>query len=594
MSGYWQNQKGTAFFGHRRLSIIDLSPAGTQPMESASGRFSICLNGEIYNHAALRGGLVSHGYPFKGASDTETLLALIDIEGIDSALRKSKGMFAFALWDRDHERLSLVRDRAGEKPVFYFESGGTVAFASELGAIIECARPKLELCPDGLRYYLSKGYLPNDASIFKGVKKVLPGEIVSFSNDTSVTREFYWKWDQGAYSDVKTVAEARETLADLLRQSVSQQMVSDVPLGAFLSGGIDSSLIVSEMTSLSSSPVKTFSVGFEDPRFDESQYANRVAKLLGTEHHLVRICEKDLLDLVPEAIGKYDEPFADSSQIPTYFIMKYARQFVTVCLSGDGGDELFLGYERYQKASQLWNRAKTIPRTLRPAVGKSIRFAVDQMSRLAPNRLSEVSKERYGRYARAIENGSFEYFYDTMISTWQDWEPILVGDCEQKSFPGETSDPADASSRMRQTDFAGYLSGDILVKVDRAAMGVSLETRVPLLDREIIDFAFSIDPNWHEHEMGPKSLLKSILYERLPRSLFERPKKGFSIPLASWLRGPLRDWADGLLDELENDQLLNGDLVRRYWNQHQSGQEDWHTRIWNVLMYLAWKQRNGI
>ena len=609
-SGHWLDEEAGVALGHRRLAIVELSEAGHQPMMSPSGRLVLAYNGEIYNHVALRRALEDAGVApnWRGGSDTETLLAAIDAWGLDRALRESVGMFAIALWDRTTRRLDLVRDRMGEKPLYYGWQGRSFLFGSELKALTAHPAFAGEIARPALAEVLRHGHVGEDRSIYRGIAKVRPGEIVTLHHGRAqVERRRYW--DGAAIAAARrpappTEAETTDHLESLLRDAVRDQMAADVPLGAFLSGGIDSSLIVALMARLSDRPVHSFSIGFNEARYDEAGHARAVAAHLGTDHTELYVSDRDLMDVVPRLPDIYDEPFADSSQIPTFLVAQMARRDVTVALSGDGADELFGGYGRYGHALRLRAQLARMPDRLRQmAVGGVQALPAGALTRLlGPILRTPQGKQPIGQrlhrladYARA---GDLESLHRAMVSVWRDPLQAVRGVAEPDglltTLPPPRGDLGDVE-RMMQLDLLTYMVDDILAKVDRATMAVSLESRAPLLDHRVVEYALSLpqDLKWRPDET--KVLLRRVLYRHVPRALIERPKMGFEVPIGLWLRGGLRDWAESLLDprRLREDGYFDADVIVRMWREHLSGRFNWGAQLWCVLMVQAWLDRRG-
>ncbi len=597
--GQWLDATAGIALGHRRLAILDLSAAGHQPMLSGSGRYVLVLNGEIYNHLELRAQLNSAGPApaWRGHSDTESLLAGFDAWGIDATLAKSVGMFAFAVWDREQRTLTLARDRLGEKPLYYGWQGGVLLFGSELKSLRVHPRWRAQIDRASLAAFLRRGFIAAPRSIYEQVYKLPPGTSLRFSADPGPAAA-----GTGAYRDAvpraywslrETVAagraqpfsggpeEAAAELLSLLQRSVALQSIADVSLGAFLSGGVDSSLVVALLQSGSSRPVKTFTIGFREARFDEAPHARAVAAHLSTEHTELMVSAADAQRVIPQLPRIYDEPFGDSSAIPTVLVSQLARSQVTVSLSGDGGDELFGGYGRYQRTADIWRRVASLPRSLRAPAAAFARAAAPAAGRHAP------LLRRGASYLRSESLGDC---YAVQFS--QDaGEPCLVSGIESGEMPAETIDPADRPwDPMMFEDTTGYLPDDILVKVDRAAMAVSLESRVPLLDHRIVEFAWRLPPALKVREGQGKWLLKKLLRERVPASLIDRPKMGFGVPVGDWLRGPLRDWGESLLSapRLRAQGLLDVARVRARWQQFQQGGRISSDAVWPLLMFEAW------
>ncbi len=619
--GLWL-ENGVAL-GHRRLSILDLSAAGAQPMVSACGRFVIAFNGEIYNHLDLRADLEATGAApaWRGHSDTETLLAAFAHWGLDETLRRAAGMFALALWDRREHRLSLARDRMGEKPLYWGWAGRALVFGSELKALRAHPAFPRAICPDALAHYLRFTYVPAPRSIHPGVFKLEPGCVLEIDGRfpavapdaplrpgdahgaLSVRR--YWSLndtiDAGRQAPITDEAEAIEAVASVLAAAVGRQMVADVPLGAFLSGGIDSSLVVALMQAQAQRPVRSFTIGFDDPAFDESPHAEAVARHLGTDHHTLTVTEADARAVIPRLPDLYDEPFADSSQIPTHLVCRAARAHVTVALSGDGGDELFGGYNRYFWGPRVWNRLAWMSPAMRHALGAAIGAvptgAWDRIGTLAPGRFAIArAGDKAHRLAARLRNvDDLDGLYRSLVSEWPGAAMIPALGAEA---PSQLDDPLpraladDPVGRMMAQDMRSYLPDDILCKVDRAAMAVSLETRVPFLDADMLTLAARIPAAMKIRGGTGKWILRQVLYRHVPPALIERPKAGFGIPVGSWLRGPLRDWADALLDpqRLAADGLLDPAPIRRAWIEHCEGRRDWTVRLWTILMLMAWRE----
>lgn len=615
-AGYWLDPAAGIALGHRRLAVVDLSPNGSQPMVSSTGRYIIGLNGEIYNHQELRRSLkirnerelsslaAKPAITWRGQSDTETLLMAIEAWGLEGALEKVNGMFAFGLWDRELKTLTLCRDRFGEKPLYYGWQGrgskATFMFASDLAAFKRHPEFLADIDRDSLSRYMCHNCIGEDNSIYKDIKKLAPGHLLSVSLAHREPR--VWPW----YSTVNminksvlepfqgTAEEAADDLHKLLLEVVGEQMVSDVPLGAFLSGGVDSSLIVALMQSQSQTSISTYSIGFHEPGYDEAAHAQRVAKHLNTNHNEVYVTSQDALNVIPDLPKIYTEPFADSSQIPTYLVSKLARQDVTVSLSGDAGDELFCGYNRYQFTDKLWRKLKHVPLPIRDA-GVTIATAMPSMlldgigSAIGVPRLSEkLVKARSVICAQSIDE-----LYLGLVSHWSSPDNAVLGVAEAQeisSLATNSLEALDPVQRMMAYDFIGYLPNDILVKVDRAAMSLGLETRVPFLDRRIVEFAWSLPLNYKLKGGVTKWPLREVLYRYVPPNLIERPKMGFGLPIGNWLRTSLRGWAEDLLDEqrLRSDGYFNPAMIRKKWSEHLSGQSNWQYHLWDVLVFQSW------
>jgi asparagine synthase (glutamine-hydrolysing) len=609
-SGSWFDPEGASapFLAHRRLSIVDLSPAGAQPMVSASGRLVIAFNGEVYNHTALRAELETTGKApaWRGHSDTEVMLAAIEAWGLEAALHRFVGMFAFALWDTAARRLTLVRDRLGVKPLYVARSTGGVAFASELAALREVPGVDLAVSPEGLTSFLEAGCVQGESSIHVGVRRVLPGTWLSWDDAASApTARRWWSAADVARAGLAdpfrgTEEEAVEALEQLLFDAVSLRMVADVPLGAFLSGGVDSSVVVAAMQARSRRPVLTFSIGNEDRAYDESSAAAAVARHLGTEHVAGVVTARDALDFVARLPDLYDEPFADSSQIPTWLVSRLARQHVVVSLSGDGGDELFGGYVRHLTAARLRRAQRLAPRRLRHLLAQGIRGVSverwDEVFRrgrpLAPAlRLPGV---RMHKLASALATDTLDALYDASARHWSEEDGVLEGGWHGGRAAGMPAPPSELAdlpaSWMMYRDLVGYLPDDVLTKVDRASMAVGLEAREPLLDHRLLDFAWRLPETLKLGEGEGKRVLRRVLHRHVPASLTSGPKMGFAVPLGAWLRGPLRPWAESLLDAraLREVGVFSPGVVRSRWEAFLQGSRPWEHHLWDVLVYQAW------
>jgi asparagine synthase (glutamine-hydrolysing) len=604
--GFWFDPVKGIGLGHRRLSIIDLSSAGCQPMHSASGRYVIAFNGEIYNHSQLRQELVASGVilKWKGYSDTETLLAGFDAWGIEETVKRAIGMFAFSVWDNSENTLILGRDRIGEKPLYYGWQGGTFLFGSELKALKQHPDFKAEINRDAITLLLRHSYIPAPYSIYKGVAKLDPGCLLMISIADPEPRVWrYWSATDMVKNGVQqpfegTPDEAVDELERLTKDAIGLQMTADVPLGAFLSGGVDSSTVVALMQAQSSRPIKTFTIGFNEEGYNEAAHAKTVAQHLGTEHTELYVTPEQAMAVIPFLPDLYDEPFADSSQIPTFLVSQLAKQHVTVSLSGDAGDELFCGYNRYQITDKLWNKISMLPVPLRAALAKGIDIispqAWNNLATYIPrmNRLNNIG-DKLHKGAGVLASRSVDELYLGLVSHHSSPETWVVGGREPLTLlNNNTPDLAGLGDvqRMMALDLMTYLPDDILVKVDRAAMGVSLETRIPFLDHRIIEFAWSLPQSIKLKDGLSKWPLRQVLYRHIPKDLIDRPKMGFGVPLDKWLRGPLRDWAESLLDEgrLRQEGFLHPEPIRILWSEHLSGRHNWASQLWNVLMFQAW------
>ncbi len=618
----WLDAEARAGLGHRRLSILELSPAGHQPMHSACGRYVIVFNGEIYNHLELRQEIVAagaHPGPWLGHSDTETLLAGFVHWGIKETLVRTVGMFAIAVWDRAERRLYLARDRLGEKPLYYGWVNGAFVFGSELKALRCYPGFDNPVDRDVVSLYMQFGYVPAPYGIYRHIYKLEPGCLLSMALADAATPpsavlfapvrfgtlniERYWSLstviDSGAQNPVTDEREAIDLLETALLQAVKLQSVADVPLGAFLSGGIDSSTIVALMQAQASRPVRTFTIGFDADGFNEADYAKAVARHLGTEHTEMYVSPRQALEVIPNLPHLYCEPFADSSQIPTFLLSKIARQHVTVALSGDAGDELFGGYNRYFWAGRVWNRLSWLPPSMRHLFGALVQQvpagAWDMLNHGLPqkHRVSRLGDKAHKLAYRMRTVNNLDDLYRSLVTEWPADSGVVPGARPLQTLLDTRltgSHMAAAELRMMAWDTMTYLPDDILHKVDRAAMGVSLETRVPFLDHRIAELAWRLPLHMKMRDGQGKWALRQVLYRHVPRKLIERPKAGFGVPLNQWLRGPLRDWAEALLDaqRLQQSGFLNAKLVREKWRQHLTGSHDWTSGLWAALMFQAW------
>lgn len=611
--GVWVDEVAGIALAHRRLSILDLSPAGHQPMVSASGRYVIAFNGEIYNHLDLRAALAKAGagetalINWRGHSDTETLLAGFDAWGIRATIEGCVGMFAFAVWDRKERVLTLGRDRLGEKPLYYGQQGASFIFGSELKALKAHPSFQADIDRDVLSLFMRHNYISAPHSIYQGIYKLQPGHFLTVSAERhEPVIEAYWSLSDIAESGCRnsldgSAQDVTDELERLLKSAVRQQMMADVPLGAFLSGGIDSSTVVALMQAQSGRPVKTFTIGFNEEGYNEAVHAKAVAHHLGTEHTELYVTPQQALDVIPKLPNLYCEPFADSSQIPTFLVSQLAKQHVTVSLSGDAGDELFSGYNRYVLGQKLWGKLSRAPVGLRAVAASGIRALspgtwnsiLSPFQALAPNsfRLANFG-DKLHKGAGVLAATRIDDLYLGLLTHWNPEEIVLNGREPTSVLNGSPPLLAglDQVQRMMALDAMTYLPDDILVKVDRAAMGVSLESRVPFLDHRVVEFAWRIPQSMKLRNGVGKWILREVLYRHVPKQLIERPKMGFGVPIDVWLRGPLKDWAEALLDEgrLRREGFFNPTPIRTKWAEHLSGKRNWQYLLWDVLMFQAW------
>lgn len=614
-AGFWTDANAGIGLVHRRLSIVDLSPAGHQPMMSTSGRYVIAFNGEIYNHKDLRTELANVGLvstavrDWRGHSDTETLLACFDAWGIERTLQQCVGMFAFAVWDKQTRELLLARDRLGEKPLYYGVQNGVLLFGSELKALK--AHPSFvgEIDRVAIALQMRHNYVPAPYSIYQGIRKLPAGSVLRLQAGVAPGDPTpYWSLCEAIASTrnqpfTGSDTDAVSALEKRLLKAVALQMQADVPLGAFLSGGVDSSTIVALMQAQSARPVKTFTIGFDEAGYNEAVHAKAVARHLGTEHTEMYVAPQQAMEVIPRLATLYDEPFSDSSQIPTFLVSQMARQHVTVSLSSDGGDELFGGYSRYRRAAGIWRKLLLLPGFSGAGLAGAIRsLPVAVWNRLAapilpmmPVRTRNVGDKAH-KFAALLEQNDRSSFYRGFLSHWANpSEIVLHGDEPPDYFnSGESAAGiSDFFETMMLTDTLNYLPDDILVKVDRAAMGVSLETRLPLLDHRVVEFAWQLPLHMKVRNEQGKWILRQVLDKYVPRELIERPKMGFGVPIDSWLRGPLRDWAESLLseDRLRREGFFNPMPIREKLAEHMSGQRNWQYLLWDVLMFQAWLEQ---
>jgi asparagine synthase (glutamine-hydrolysing) len=642
-SGAWVEEDIGLALGHRRLSIVDISEAGHQPMHSHSSRFIIAFNGEIYNHKELRAQLelLSRDSIWRGTSDTETLLAAFEHWGVEDTLDKLVGMFAISLWDKIEKKLYLIRDRFGEKPLYFgwinTPDDSVFAFGSELKCFRAYKGFSNKVSRVALKEYFRFMYVPAPYSIYENIFKLEAGcilildgappkaspdapphplEGIDFKYLNIIVKRWYSvkeRISSQAGKSFKSECVAYDALERQLQETIQIQSEADVPLGAFLSGGVDSSLIVALMQENQSKPVETFTIGFEDKRFDEAIYAKKVAKHLKTNHHELFVSASDAQSLIPKLPNMYDEPFADSSQIPTHFVSMSAKQEVTVSLSGDAGDELFGGYNRYLWAPALWNKIKWMPFLGRKAIGNSLSMlpidSWDQLEKIY-NYFNQGGKsivhlgDKIHKTARRLKTVySIDDLYKNLVSEWPNPEQLVIDSSATSSdYIVKILDEAlplkgmkNPESRMMYWDVMTYMTDDILCKVDRAAMGVSLETRVPFLDHRVAELAWQIPLQMKIHNGQGKWPLREILYKRVPKSLIERPKAGFGIPIGDWLRGPMREWVESLIstDRLSKEGYLEPMIVRQVWMEHLEGKRNWSFRLWSILMFQSWLEKNS-
>jgi asparagine synthase (glutamine-hydrolysing) len=616
-AGLWVDEKVGVALGFRRLSILDLSASGDQPMTSESGRYVIIFNGEVYNYRSLRAQLENEGAvsSFRGTSDTEVMLAAIQHWGLEMAVTRFNGMFAFVLWDREQHCLHLVRDRLGIKPLYYGWMGGSFLFGSELKALKQHPDFHAEVDRQALALYLRYNYVPTPLSIYRDIYKLTPGTILSMSPSTEANHQG-WKIEQHNYWSAREAVEksisdpfcgsedeALDELTQLMRSSIRERMLADVPLGAFLSGGIDSSNIVALMQKESSIPVRTFTIGFNVPGYNEARFASQIASHLGTEHTELYLNPDEAREIIPDLPVLYDEPFSDASQIPTFLVTKLARASVTVSLSGDGGDELFAGYSRHTWVPRIWRNFGWLPRKARkllawpigkisPRRWRGLEDRIFSSRQSIPQFLYKVQK-----LAEILAEDDPYAIYTSLRSHWKQPAEIVYG---TKPLPSNVVDPKDwptlpdLTHWLMYMDMVTYLPDDILTKVDRASMGVSLESRVPYLDdHRVVEFAWRLPLSMKVHKGKSKWLLRRMLYRSVPEELVERPKMGFSVPIDHWLRRELRDWAEALLDEgrLRDEGFFDPVFIRGRWDEHMEGKHNWQDQLWDILMFQAWLEQ---
>lgn len=607
-SGEWADAQAGIALGHRRLSILDLSPAGHQPMVSASKRYVIIFNGEIYNFKELRAELKKVGMDFNGHSDTEVLLESIAYHGLEKTLAALNGMFAFALWDRDERSLTLARDRIGKKPLYYGWCGNTFLFGSELKSLRSHPNFDDEIDRGALGQFIQNTWLNGPPTIYKSIKKLAPGsylKVVQAGFHDRAEPKVYWSAMKVAKNGIEnpfssTYEHATDRLDNLLRDSIKHRMIADVELGALLSGGIDSSLVVSMMQAQSNRQVKTFSIGFHEATHNEAIHAKKVAEYLGTDHTEMYVTPQECMDVIPKLPQMYDEPFGDVSQIPTYLVSKLAHEKVKVVLSGDGGDELFGGYTRYFRCIEHWKKHENVPSALKPMIGQGMHGAAKFLWVMLGNTKTNAEIKDWRRFgaklekrARRIDAKSSLELFVRMMARCKNVDEIVLGSQNSDTFLSNQRlwpDINEPILNMMLMDTMCYLPDDILVKVDRASMATSLEARCPLLDKNIFEFAWQLPFEMKVDATGGKRILKNVLARYLPKELTERKKMGFGVPIGKWLRGPLRDWAEELLDpaKINKQSFLNSSSVQRLWQQHQSGWRNHNDILWSILMFQAW------
>jgi asparagine synthase (glutamine-hydrolysing) len=612
--GEWFDPSHRVALAHRRLAIVDLTEEGRQPMRSASGRYTIVFNGEIYNFLRIRADLEKLGHRFRGHSDTEVMLAAFEEWGLEPSLCRFVGMFAFGLWDSAQEELTLVRDRLGKKPLYYSVANGRLIFGSEIKALRVFPGFGAKVDRQALTLYLRYKYVPAPQTIYEGVSKLEPAHFVRFKarrhSVVELERRCFWnagevQAEASANGLPESLNEATEQLDELLHDAVQLRMIADVPLGAFLSGGVDSSLVVALMQTVSSRPVRTFTIGFNEDGYNEAQHAKAVARHLGTEHTEVYLTANETLAIIPELPLMYDEPFADSSQIPTALVCAMARQHVTVALSGDGGDEGFGGYSRYAQARDIWGRMSHVPAVILRSMSRGIQHVpmtfwecLAKLSR--PIASGKLRADGFGyrmlRLADRLGCATPQQLYRHLMSYWLAPMKLVIDGAEPRDVLADAPNKDDLDQfvdQMMLLDTLTYLPDDILVKVDRASMAVALEVRAPLLDHRVLEFAWRLPLALKLHDGRGKSVLRKVLSRYVPERLFERPKTGFAVPIDRWLRGPLRDWAESLLDErrLEREGYLRASPIRKVWQSLLNGQSEWiygGDLLWSVLMFQAW------
>ena len=613
--GIWLSDELPLALGHRRLSIQDLSPLGAQPMHSQSGKYTITYNGEIYNFKEIRQVLEGLGHSFRGGSDTEVLIAAIEEWSLPSAIERMHGMFAFALFDHESKTLTLCRDRMGEKPIYYGWVDDCFVFSSELKAIACVFKNHLEIDREAQSAYMRFGYVPGPHSVYRGIKKLVPGHYAVLDLDRNHIDKgaphlnSYWDLHKVATSGLETPYDnpipAVDDFDQLLQKVVSRQCIADVPVGAFLSGGIDSSLVAAVMQSVNNTPINTYTIGFQEKEFDEAPFARDIAQTIGSRHHELYVSAKDCLSLVSSIPNYWDEPFSDSSQVAALLVAKKAREHVAVCLSGDGGDELFCGYNRYATTSKIWPRINRLPNGLRQLAAESVRsINQDTWNKLYRNAMWILRQNRtqanvgvkIHKFAEILKQSNLVDAYLFLLSFWPKPTEVILGAPEATNPIIDLPNPGtgDFIHDAMYWDQIGYLPDDNLVKGDRSTMAVSMEARLPLLDHEIVEFSWRLPTHMKLHQGKTKWLLREVLNRYVPPSLFERPKMGFSVPIASWLRHELRPWAEELLQpHLLDASGINNDPVQASWRNHIQGRADNANQLWTVLMWQAWQHSRG-
>jgi len=594
--GLWIDEAARVGLGHKRLSIIDLSEEGAQPMHSSNQQFAITYNGEVYNFKEIADELSAEfNTVFRGHSDTEIILEAISHWGIDKAVCKFNGMFAFAVWDKQNKHLTLARDRLGKKPLYFANIKNSFIFASELKELKSIPALELSINTESVALYFNNGNIPGKHSIYNDVYKLEPGHLLKLDlgkpDEINYSISCYWSVSEKAAENINSafsgdLNSATDQLQNLLKDSVKHRMLSDVPLGAFLSGGIDSSLVTAIMQDVSDKPVQTFSIGFHEKKYNEANFAKEIAEHLGTNHTELYVTPEQAMDVIPKLPFLYDEPFSDSSQIPTYLVSEMARDKVTVVLSGDGGDELFCGYDRYLDTIPLWNKINKVPNSVKPVVS----MLLNMLQPLGIGKLQTLASLL--AKCRSVDDVYRYLMTDPSVLQILKNNPVIPPvNLTNPIFGPEITDPY---NRLMLYDQLGYLVDDILVKVDRASMGVSLESRVPLLDYRVVEFAWSIPMSMKIHNGKEKYILRNLLSRYVPMQMFDRPKMGFAVPVGEWIKSPLLDWAENLLDKSKMNQqgFLNTEYIHRIWDQHKSNQYDHNFFMWKILMFQAWLENS--